>query len=240
MTADPLVLLPELDRATDRLLRTAEALDDDALKGPSLLPGWTRGHVLTHLARNADSYVNLLTWARTGTRTPGYPSAEAREAGIQEGAARPLAEQLEDLRAASTRLAEAGAQMPADAWGAIIERTGGRKSPAATCVWGRLREVEVHHVDLDAGYKAGDWPEAFSQHLLREVVSDLSAATGVTPLVLRPTELRHDLTIGQVERDTPVVAGPAYELAAWLAGRSSGVDLNATPEGPLPTPPAWI
>jgi maleylpyruvate isomerase len=240
VTADPLVLLPELDRATDRLLRTAAALDDQALAGPSLLPGWTRGHVLTHLARNADSYVNLLTWARTGVRTPGYASNEVREAGIQTGAGRPLAEQLEDLRAACARLAEQAALMPADAWGAIIERTGGRKAPAATCVWGRLREVEVHHVDLDAGYRPGDWPDAFSQHLLREVVSDFSAATGVTPLVLRPTELEHDLTIGQTDAETPVVAGPAYELAAWLAGRSSGVDLNATPEGPLPTPPAWI
>jgi maleylpyruvate isomerase len=240
VTADPLVLLPELDRATGRLLRTAEALDDAAVSGPSLLPGWTRGHVLTHLARNADSQFNLLTWARTGVRTPGYASAEARAAGIEEGAGRPLAEQLEDLRTASARLAEAAAEMPADAWGAIIERTGGRKAPAATCVWSRLREVEVHHVDLDAGYRPDDWPDAFSQHLLREVVADLSAATGVTPLVLRPTELEHDLTIGLTDRDTPVVAGPACELAAWLAGRSSGVDLNATPSGPLPTPPAWI
>jgi maleylpyruvate isomerase len=196
--------------------------------------------VLTHVARNAESYVNLLTWARTGVRTPGYASAEAREAGIQEGAARPLAEQLADLRATSARLAEAAAGMPADAWGTIIERSGGRKAPAATCVWGRLREVEVHHVDLDAGYKPADWPDAFSQHLLREVVNDLTNATGVTPLILRPTEIEHDLTIGQVERDTPVVAGPTFELAAWLAGRSSGVDLDATPEGPLPTPPAWI
>ncbi|MFD0742897.1 maleylpyruvate isomerase family mycothiol-dependent enzyme [Phytohabitans flavus] len=159
---------------------------------------------------------------------------------MQEGAARPLAEQLEDLRAASARLAEAAAAMPTDAWGAIIERTGGRKTPAATCVWGRLREVEVHHVDLNAGYHPNDWPDAFSQHLLREVVSDLNAATGITPLVLRPTELEHDLTIGETDTDTPVVAGPAFELAAWLAGRSSGVDLNATPEGPLPTPPDWM
>lgn len=240
MTADPLVLLPELDRATDRLIRAAETLDDGAVAGPSLLPGWTRGHVLTHVARNADSYVNLLTWARTGVRTPGYASAEAREAGIQEGAARPLAEQLEDLRTACARLADTAEAMPADAWGAIIERTGGRKAPAATCVWGRLREVEVHHVDLDAGYRPSDWPDAFSQHLLREVVADLGAASGVTPLVLRPTELEHDLTIGATDKDTTVVAGPAFELAAWLAGRSYGVDLTTTPEGPLPTPPAWI
>ena len=45
-----------------------------------LLPGWTVGHVLTHVARNADAYTNLLTWARTGVETPAYASPEAREA----------------------------------------------------------------------------------------------------------------------------------------------------------------
>ncbi len=33
---------------------------------PSLLPGWTRGHVLTHIARNADSFVRVLEAARSG------------------------------------------------------------------------------------------------------------------------------------------------------------------------------
>ena len=55
MTADPLVLIAEVDRATARLLATARTLDDDAVRAPSPLPGWTRGHVLTHVARNADS-----------------------------------------------------------------------------------------------------------------------------------------------------------------------------------------
>ena len=49
------------------------------MAGPSLLPGWSRGHVLTHLARNADGAVNLLTWARTGVETPQYVSQEQRE-----------------------------------------------------------------------------------------------------------------------------------------------------------------
>ena len=86
MTADPLVLLPEIDRATARLLATARKLDDADLAAPSRLPGWTRGHVLAHLARNADGCVNLLTWARTGIETPQYASDERRDADIETGA----------------------------------------------------------------------------------------------------------------------------------------------------------
>ena len=74
-----------LDRvaaATDRVLVTATALSDDQAREPSLLPGWSRGHVLTHIARNADGLGNLLRWARTGTETPMYTSAESRSADI--------------------------------------------------------------------------------------------------------------------------------------------------------------
>src|SRR4051812_32675009 len=98
MTTDPLAMLAEVDRATKRLLTRLERLDDAAIAGPSLLPGWTRGHVLTHLARNADSYVNLLTWARTGVPTPQYPSPQARVADIEAGAGRPAVVQVADLR----------------------------------------------------------------------------------------------------------------------------------------------
>ncbi|MEU8615746.1 maleylpyruvate isomerase N-terminal domain-containing protein, partial [Actinoplanes sp. NPDC048791] len=74
MTVDPLVLMTDVDQATERLIRTAEGLEDSAMSAPSALPGWTVGHVLTHVARNADAYTNLLTWARTGVETPAYAS----------------------------------------------------------------------------------------------------------------------------------------------------------------------
>src|SRR5947209_4673969 len=63
----------DVHESTDRLLVSLDKLDDDAVGEPSLLPGWTRGHVLAHLARNADALVNLLTWARTGVRCAGWP-----------------------------------------------------------------------------------------------------------------------------------------------------------------------
>ena len=58
--------LDRLAASTERLLASAAALSDAQLREPSPLPGWSRGHVLSHIARNADGLRNLLIWARTG------------------------------------------------------------------------------------------------------------------------------------------------------------------------------
>lgn len=236
VTVDPLVLGAEVDRATQRLLDAVAALDEAALAQPSLLPGWTRGHVLAHLARNAESYVNLLTSARTGQVILPYASDEARAAGIEAGARRPLAEHLDDLRTWAARFREAAAAMPPEAWRVAVPTHRGPRV-AATAMWGRLREVEVHHVDLDVGYAPADWSDAFSHRLLHEVANDLARRDGAPPLLLRPTGAGHPLTIGS---GSPEVAGSAQELAGWLTGRSRGAGLTVTPPGPLPALPAWM
>ncbi len=230
---DPLVLLTDVDRATEELLRTVADLDPAALSGPSLLPGWTVGHVLTHIARNADAYTNLLTWARTGVQTPAYASPAEREQGIEAGAGRPLREQLEDLRAAHERFADAGAAMTAEAWTFVLPPLG---QSAAAVPWARLREVEVHHVDLGDRYAPGDWSDAFALRLLREVVT--TAGDGWPAMELRPFGIDHALRIGTGD-NLPVVGGPTKSLAAWLTGRADGADLTVSPDGELPKPARW-
>ncbi|HZN72107.1 MAG TPA: maleylpyruvate isomerase family mycothiol-dependent enzyme [Micromonosporaceae bacterium] len=236
MSSDPLVLMAEVDRATERLLRTADTLDGTGtLNEPSLLPGWTRGHVLTHLARNADGLTNLLTWARTGEVTPQYPSWERRNADIEAGADRPVPVVLADLSDACARFAAAAEEMPAEAWTVQLDLSGGPQ-PAARVVWRRLREVEVHHVDLAAGYGTADWPDSFSHRLLHEVVRGLSDFD----VVVHATDLGHPLTVGASSSGAPTVTGPAHALAGWLTGRTSGSELTVSPPGPLPVPPQWI
>ncbi|MFI7543281.1 maleylpyruvate isomerase family mycothiol-dependent enzyme [Actinoplanes sp. NPDC049599] len=231
MTVDPLVLMTDVDQATERLIRTAEALDDGAVSAPSALPGWSIGHLLTHVARNADAYTNLLTWARTGVETPAYASAAAREDGIEAGAGRPLAEQIADIRAAHERFADAAAAMPAEAWTYFLPSTG---ASAAAVPWARLREVEVHHVDLGREYTPENWSDAFALRLLREIVGGAQDLD----LVLRPLGLEHTLTIGNPD-GAPEVGGPTRSIAAWLAGRADGADLTVSPAGALPAPPRW-
>jgi maleylpyruvate isomerase len=233
MTTDPLALMTDVDQATERLIRTAERLDDAAVTAPSALPGWTTGHVLTHVARNADAYTNLLTWARTGVETPAYASPAARVEGIDAGAGRPLAEQIADLREAHERFADAGAAMPAEAWTYFLPSTG---ASAAAVPWARLREVEVHHVDLGAGYTPEDWTDAFALRLLREIVSGSKGDDFA--LVLRPHGVDHPLSIGNGD-NAPTVSGPTRSIAAWLAGRGDGTDLTVSPDGELPQPPRW-
>src|SRR5262249_52666106 len=235
MTADPLVLLPELDRATARLLATARKLDDAAVAAPSLLPGWTRGHVLAHVARNADGAVNLLTWGRTGEETPQYASGEQRDADIEAGAARSSAEHVADIASSAERIDEAVAQMPPDAWAATVRWRSGRPTPAAYVMWSRLREVEIHHVDLDAGYRSADWPDLFVHRLLHELATDL--AGGMAPVRLHATDLDHELTVGADPVAT--VSGPGHAIASWLAGRPCDTELAVAPDGPLPTVPIW-
>jgi maleylpyruvate isomerase len=238
VTADPLLLVVEVDRATARLLETARRLDERALAGPSLLPGWTRGHVLAHVARNADGCVNLLTWARTGVETPQYASAAQRAADVAAGAGRPIAAQLADISASAERFLDAVAQMPAAAWAVEVRWLSGTTGPAAGVVWSRLREVEVHHVDLDAGYGPTAWSEAFCHRLLHELAAGFGAAPDGPRVRLRATDLGHEVTIGG-DDDVPTVHGSGAALAAWLTGRSAGADLTVTPDGPLPPVPTW-
>jgi len=232
VSADPLVLLADVDRATARLLDTAAALDGDPAT-PSLLPGWSRGHLLTHVARNADGLVNLLTWAGTGVVTPQYPSWEKRDADIEAGSGRPWDVLVADVRDSAARFAEAASALDAEAWAVLLDLPHG-PSPVALVPWRRLREVEVHHVDLTASYTPADWPESFAHRLLHEIAGGLADLS----LTLRPDHLGHPLKVGN--GGPPDVSGPAYALAAWLAGRSPGTDLTVEPPGPLPTVPEWL
>jgi len=79
-------LSDQIDQATQRLLDAARVITEPDLRAPSLLPGWTRAHVVAHVARNADAMRNLLIGVRTGQERAAYGSAEDRQAGIEQGA----------------------------------------------------------------------------------------------------------------------------------------------------------
>lgn len=241
VTSDPLALAEDVEAATVRFVASASTLTEAAVAEPSALPGWTRGHVLSHVARNADGLTNLLTWARTGIKTPMYATPTARVEGIEAGAGRPLTDHLADLRDSAARFAAAVAEMPAEKWAAVHDEKNG---PAARVVWRRLREVEVHHVDLAAGYAPADWPAGFTHRLLHELIADRSpaSATSSEPIVARlvADELSHPLSFGGSGTPSVTVRGPGHELAAWLSGRSNGAMLTVDPAGPLPDLQDWM
>jgi maleylpyruvate isomerase len=233
---DPAATLAEITDATARLLETVEVLDDPAVRQPSLLPGWSRGHVLTHLARNADGGRRLLSWARTGVQTPEYASMAARAADIEAGAGRPVRELAADVRDSAAAFAQEYARMPAAAWDRLVRWTAGKQRPAARAADSRLTEVLVHHVDLDAGYAPGDWPPAFIDAMLERVVAAFGSREGVPPVRLYATDTGSRYRIGS-SSGAVAVRGPRASLLAWLMGRSRGTDLATTDGATLPVVP---
>ena len=143
-------LLPD---ATQRLVRTVDGLDDEALAGPSALPDWTRAHVVAHLALNAEGMAGVLDSRAEGQPTTMYSSDEARSGDIEALAAADRSELRDRFLAGTTLVAEAVERFPDELWTETFERTpGGRVVRYAAVPGMRLREVEIHHVDLDAGY----------------------------------------------------------------------------------------
>jgi maleylpyruvate isomerase len=233
---DPMTWLETIDEATAALMHTLEQLDDHNAHAPSGLPGWTRGHVVTHLARNADGLVNLLTWARTGVKTPMYPSRNQRNADIEAGSTRSAAVLRDDAGRSHLRLMAAARELPLESWSAPIV-WGQHDSPGTAEVIPKLRqvEVEVHHVDLDLGYAPSHWPADFASRLLHVTASDQPRGDGQS-FVLKVTDLGRDYNVGDAG---PTISGRSESLLAWLIGRSDGSDLQVEPAGPLPQLGAW-
>jgi maleylpyruvate isomerase len=247
--SDPARLVERIDEATRRLAATAAGLTDGRAREPSLLPGWSRGHVLTHIARNAEGLRNLLTWARTGVVTPQYPSWEAREAGIAAGAGRPAAVLAQDVELSAAAFTAEAARVPAGAWDAQVHGVGGRGHPAWFTLARRLIEVEIHHVDLRAQYAPPDWPEPFVADQLELAASRFRDRDDVPPCVIEVASSGQRFTIGpdpaQRAGDVVTVTGPGCWMLAWLTGRDPGTALSARAGpagngGSLPPPlPAW-
>jgi len=229
----------QVDVASSRVLATAAGITDQLAREPSSLPGWSRGHVLTHLARNADGLRNLLIWARTGVVTPQYPSFQVRNEEIEAGAGRPARELVVDFADSATAFGAEAALLRDGDWGAEVQGVRGGAHPAWYTLWRRLSELEIHHVDLDAGYRPVDWPADFALDCLHRATASFSGPDSPAAL-LRATDDGSEHRIGPPEQASAVtIAGPSRALLAWLLGRSSGDGLTATPAGPLPPVPPW-
>ncbi len=211
--------LAETAAATAALLTSIGGLEDADVTRMTALPGWTVGHVLTHLARNADGNRRMADGAGRGEVAEQYPhGAAGRAADIEAGAGRGAAELIADVRASAAALAAAWEAVPAGAWSRPVRPMSGPQ-PLARTIRSRNREVEIHHVDLGVGYSPPAWPAPF---VTRELDRAARSLTGRLP---RGTALRlHDPETGWTVElgDGPAsvgVSGPGAWLLAWVVGR---------------------
>lgn len=223
-----------LTGADQRLVRTVDSLDADGLAAPSLLPGWSRAHVVAHLALNAEGLAGVLDAAARGEQQPMYASPASRDSDIEELANAEVSELRERFLAATHLFARVAALVPDDRWRGRFERTpGGPTFSVATAPLMRLREVEIHHADLGADYTATDWPEAFDVVL----IESMTRRPYPEPFRVLARDLARTWDFGEGD---PVanVTGDAAALAWWLTGRGAVADLTVDRDR-LPEVPAW-
>ncbi|MFD8739551.1 maleylpyruvate isomerase family mycothiol-dependent enzyme [Streptomyces sp. NPDC059618] len=214
--------------ATERLLSAVAELDNAAAAEPSRLPGWSRGHVLAHLSRNADALVNVLEGR------PMYASASARDADIARDAGRPLDVQLADLRKSAALFEDTGAA-PAD-WSRTVELRNGVTDSAARVPFRRWVEVDLHHVDLGIGYELEDLPEEFTVREIDFLAERFAGHPDVPATTLDAGDGRTRTTGGGAGGGPVEVRGTAADLLGWLCGRRDGTALTVR-GGPLPALP---
>ncbi|MFW5471657.1 maleylpyruvate isomerase family mycothiol-dependent enzyme [Knoellia sp. CPCC 206435] len=148
-------LLAAIDEHTTRLVSGARACDD--LSAPSLCEGWTRDHVLNHLARNAEALVRLVGAAVDGTGRTMYDSPESRDAEIDAGVGRDPLTVVTDVEDTAAELAPHLRRLGPEHRDVVLERTpGGPTFRGGMLPFMRLREVVYHHVDLDVGFGFDD------------------------------------------------------------------------------------
>jgi len=161
-------LSDQIDQATQRLLGTARIITEPDLRAPSLLPGWTRAHVLAHVARGADATRHLLVGVRSGQDRSAYASPQAWQADIEYRAGLGSKELADDLASSAMALRTVARHLPGERWQFPVLIPGSAPFPAGQLLTRRLVEVELHHCDLGAGYTPADWPEAFAAMELAE------------------------------------------------------------------------
>ncbi|WP_199435312.1 maleylpyruvate isomerase family mycothiol-dependent enzyme [Qaidamihabitans albus] len=228
---DITVTLAWMREGTAYLLRWADRLGDDAFAGPSRLPGWTRAHVLGHVARNAEALTRLATWARTGVETPMYTDRAQRNAEIEESAATPPASLRGELVSSAETLDAALEVLTAEQWQAQVRSALGRAVPAAEIPWMRIREVWLHAIDLDGGASVAELPDGVAGLLLDDVTAALSRKDGCPAVTLAPTDRAGTWRLGAAPSERTIKA-PAADLVGWLTGRLRSQQ--------WPALPAWL
>lgn len=214
------------------LARLVGPLDDYQVRAASALPGWSRGHVLAHLADNAQMFTRLAEHALRGELVPAYDGGvDERDAIIEAGVGRSAAGHRAELAARIAELEAVWARLGDADWGRPVTF---RNADVAATVYARWREAWIHMVDLDLGVRPEDWPAELACHAIDFLLCRLPEGTGV-----RAEDVLREWSVG--DRTGTVVTGRVRDLAAWLAGRTpatSPVAAEGLPAlGPWPPHP---
>ena len=183
-------------RSSHRDLVTAVTpLSHDDFRSPSLLPGYSRGHVVAHVINKTTAHVSLFGGALVGETRRLHPDGYDPDRAAQVGATRSALELCAELKRSFEQLETAWETLDDGMWDRQGIMTAGPRT-MAEIVTHHLRNVEVHHVDLDIGYRPSDWCALFVEIELAKRMRAL------------PDRAEH------------------AALLAWLVGRAPAPDLD--------------
>ncbi len=238
-------------------LQALDQLSVNGLDQPSVVPDWTRKHVALHVTYNAEGFLRLLEWARTGEENPMYPSRAWRDEQIAEGVAHTSgADAITLAHEVADDLTEEFDGMPDEAWAAEVVSGRGDPIRAADIPWLRAREVWMHSLDLGIGMTARDFPAEVVDRLLDDVDAVWAGRDEPVHYRIHLTDrpdgpdrvIRHGAE-GSAPEAPVEVTGEAAEVLSYLTGRGwpasvsddsdKGGRGDSTPED-LPAPPPWL
>ena len=241
---DPVLVeaLATVRLGTSYFRRALSRLSDDDFDGPSLLPGWSRRHLVAHVGYNARAVARLVTWAATGVETPMYSSPQARQEEIELGATlRPDA--LRSLcEHAAIELDVRWRDLPDGLWAEKVMTAQGRTVPVSETLWMRTREMWLHAIDLGVGERIAEIPEAVLERLLGDIVSMWDKRDELDGLVLSAARMDGSLsTFGGDADAKATLAGPLPSVVAWASGRDRATtESSLTWTGEVRVAPRWI
>ncbi|PRB70206.1 maleylpyruvate isomerase family mycothiol-dependent enzyme [Arthrobacter sp. MYb213] len=222
--------LSRLNRETSMMMATIDTLSAEELAADSLCEGWSRAHVIAHLASNGRTLVKLIDWAISGEPQQLYASTEARNAEIAELAALPGEELLTRFRDAATYFAEQSERLTGEL--AVDEvDLHGKIIPATSIVALRIAEVVIHHHDLQTAWTIEEADPDSQENAVEAAVRTMRVknAPGMTLL----SEEGDEWVIGDGSLQ---VRSDREGFIEWLA-RGQARHIEA--DGPIPVLPAW-
>ena len=232
-------------RDSHRMFRgLIEQLPTGGAAAASMLPGWNRAEVITHVCRNADALSGLLEGALANRVVAMYPDGlDKRAADIAAGRDAAASELLADFDDSTGRLEALWDQLDEDTWQRPTRLRSGQK-PAWATIRVRWQEVEIHAMDIGTGRSLEDIPPVLADELARVATALIPARLDVTD---QGIEVRHPGLPGGHQLLGPaesavVIDGRPAQVLSWLLGRPVS-ELTAAAAGGPADPPAlgpWL
>ena len=233
VTASMALLRRRKLEATQALLGDTIAITDEQWHQPSRLAGWTRAHVATHLARNADGLRRVVQGLLTHVPSTMYPDERTRRRELEAGSRRGALDLQIDLDTSAGELNQTFNYLEQSGTTEEVEVRPGVWMPAHQLVVARLNEVVLHRIDLDHGFTAGQVEADIARWLLEWNCQRIARRQDFPALQVSSTS-GFTARIGPEWADTPVVRGSDAHLLGWLTSRASADEVHGADTLELP------